>query len=364
MTLLIGEAAADAVRTEDGDITPKLLFKHFKRLGRFTIDFRTKHGQWKSLSRSCIEHMRPVTCPLVLISEIQRSGGSLLSQLFDGHPELHAHPHELKIGFPRKFNWPPIDIHDAPTRWLQILFENKVVSHLKTGYKKQKTVDETFLFLFLPTIQKSLFLHYTSQFDSVAPRDVFDAYMTSYFGAWLNNLNIIGEKKYVTGFAARLSMYAQNMIAFFDTYPDGRLISIIRDPSNWYPSAARHKPMIYGNIGESIQLWKINAAAMIDNKEEYGERVCLLRFEDVIQKTEEVMHYLADFLGIEFDPILLVPSFNKYPIKANTSFKSQPHGIIDGTLKRYKTLDPDVLRFIKHSTDDLYRKVLAHTISF
>ena len=45
-----------------------------------------------------LEHLVPVTDPLVLVSQIQRSGGTLLSQLFDGHPECHAHPHELKIG--------------------------------------------------------------------------------------------------------------------------------------------------------------------------------------------------------------------------------------------------------------------------
>ena len=56
-----------------------------------------------------LEHLPPVTAPLALISQIQRSGGSMLSQLFDGHPEVHAHPHELKIGYPKKFNWPEIN---------------------------------------------------------------------------------------------------------------------------------------------------------------------------------------------------------------------------------------------------------------
>ena len=32
------------------------------------------------------------------------------SQLFDGHPEVHAHPHELCIGKPNKWDWPPLDL--------------------------------------------------------------------------------------------------------------------------------------------------------------------------------------------------------------------------------------------------------------
>jgi hypothetical protein len=35
---------------------------------------------------SWLKHIQPVTVPLALISQIQRSGGSMLSQLFDGHP--------------------------------------------------------------------------------------------------------------------------------------------------------------------------------------------------------------------------------------------------------------------------------------
>ena len=49
----------------------------------------------------------------MLISQVQRSGGTLLSQLFDGHPEVHAHPHELYIGKPKKWDWPPLDLARA-----------------------------------------------------------------------------------------------------------------------------------------------------------------------------------------------------------------------------------------------------------
>ena len=97
---------------------------------------------------------------------------------------------------------------------------------------------------------------------------------------------------------------------------------------------------------------------MLRNKEKYGDRVCVLTFEDLICKTEAVMRYLAEFLKITFDDCLLIPSFNKYPIKANTSFKDQQHGIIESTLKRYKTLSQKELDIIEDMTTDLYGKVL------
>jgi hypothetical protein len=305
-----------------------------------------------------------VTSPLALISQIQRSGGTLLSQLFDGHSELHAHPHELKIGYPTKYTWPKLDLKDDPNRWLETLFEYSVLSHFKKGYKKEKKRDDAFLFLFLPSVQREIFLDYVGSIDALTLRDVFDGYMTSYFGAWLNDQNSSGFKKFITGFTARLSMNKDNMETFFEIYPDGKLISLIRDPKNWYPSAIRHKPRICRDIEEGIDLWRESAQAMIWNKQRYGDHVCIITFEDLITKTESVMRHLAELLEIQFEDILLEPTFNKYPIRANTSFEAEKNGIIESTLNRYKTLAREELDFIQSMSGELYEQVLSLAIRF
>jgi len=328
------------------------------------MEFRQSRIYLETLYQACLEHTRPVTSPLALISQIQRSGGTLLSQLFDGHPELHTHPHELKIGYPTKYTWPKLDMKDDPNRWLETLFEYSVLSHFKKGYKKEKKRDDAFLFLFLPSVQREIFLDYLGSLGSLTLRDVFDAYMTSYFGAWLNNQNSTGHKKFVTAFTAGLAMKKENMESFFGTYPDGRLISLIRDPKNWYPSAIRHKPRVCRGIRDGVDLWKKSAQAMLRNKDRYGDRVCILRFEDLISRTESVMRYLAEFLEIGFEDILLVPTFNKYPIRANTSFEAEQIGIIDSTLNRYKTLAQNELEFIEGTTKNLHQKLMSLVIRF
>jgi len=85
---------------------------------------------------------------LALISQIQRSGGSLLSQLFDGHPEIYAHPDELKIGFPEKYIWPKIDLNDTPENWFSILFEDSVLKHFRKGYNKGHKSEKHFRLFF------------------------------------------------------------------------------------------------------------------------------------------------------------------------------------------------------------------------
>jgi hypothetical protein len=362
--ITMGTSATESIIAEEGSVTLRRFLKHRKRTKRIDKEIEQYKTDLAQLPKFNLENVRPVTLPVALISQIQRSGGSLLSQLFDGHPEVHPHPHELMLGYKKKYVWPRLDLNEHPERWFRVLFENMVIKHTREGYKKGKEDKETFPFDFNPFLQKKIFLESVDSAQTLTLRTVFDAYMTSYFGAWLNNQNDTGKKKFITAFTPRLSFKQENMDFFFEVYPDGRLISLIRDPRNWYPSALRHGPKLYGDINQAILRWNENAQAMLRNKKLYDERIRLLKFEDLVADTEAVMRYLAKFIDIEFEDILVVPTFNKSPIKAHTSFKVENHGILEGTQSRYKTLTESELDIIEDMTADLYLRVLKEVVKF
>src|SRR3954451_12778543 len=91
--------------------------------------------EYELFCRARLAHLVGVREPLVLVSQIQRSGGTLLSQLFDGHPECHAHPHEVAIGFPKSQHWPVLDL-GAPDEWFEQLYEKYTQKHFRRGYQK------------------------------------------------------------------------------------------------------------------------------------------------------------------------------------------------------------------------------------
>jgi len=340
-------------------------FREKSRERRIQKALKLGKSQLTDICNICLKHISPVTLPLALISQVQRSGGTLLSQLFDGHPEVHAHPYELKIGYPKKYFWPQIDLNADPKKWFLLLFEDIILEHIQSGYSKSKRDKITYPFLFLPSLQHKIFDIYLKSIKEICLRDIFDAYMTSYFNAWLNNKNFSSHnKKYVLAFTARLSVSSENMEAFFGIYPEGRLISLVRDPKNWFPSAARHRPKRYSDLEKGINQWLESARASIRNKEKYGEKVCIIRFEDLITKTESVMRYLSSFLGIEFNDIMLRPTFNGSPIRANTSFELEKEKIVVSTLYRYKTLKPEDLDMIQTMTAKDYDLVLDKSVQF
>lgn len=363
---MMGPSMAHAIVDHYGKVSVKKYRRARRRQRTIRRELRRNSRLLEDIHQACWKTHTPITSPLALISQIQRSGGSLLSQLFDGHPQLHAHPHELKIGFPKKHIWPKLDMKDSPERWFEMLFEHDVITHFKSGYEKDQRDGRTFAFIFPLALQRKLFQGCLSGRVNKTVRDILDAYMTSYFVAWLNNVNIRGEKKYITAFTPRLSVRERSIRSFFETYPDGRLISLVRDPRNWYPSARGHETAKnkYGDISKAMDQWNESTDAMIRNKLEFAERVCLLRFEDLVGQTETVMRYLANFLEIDFDPILLTPTFNKNPIRANTSFRHEKGQIQASTLSRHQLLTAEETELIEKRSGDRYRQVLAGIVTF
>jgi hypothetical protein len=91
--------------------------------------------------------------------------------------------------------------------------------------------------------------------------------------------------------------------------------------------------------------------------------VCIILFEDLIRRAEAVMRYLSDFLGIEFDDILLTPTFNKTPVKPNTSFNLEKPGIMFSALERHKNLSREERKIVDELTEETYKEVRELAIS-
>jgi Sulfotransferase family len=320
--------------------------------------------EFATLCAQRIAHLVPVREPLVLVSQIQRSGGTLLSQLFDGHPECHAHPHELTIGHPKSRHWPRLDLK-RPGTWYEMLVERHPREHFLQGYRKpaeRPGSDEidVFHFLFPPRLQREIFESVVASGVTRA-RDVLDAYFTSYFNAWLDNHNLYTRpKKAVTAFAPRFVTKEASVAGLFGDYPDGFLISIVRDPCAWYASVRRQDDR-YADVDWAIGRWRQSAQAALDARERYGERVVVVTYESLVLETEPTMRRIADAIGISMAPILLEPTFNGQPIRANSSDPVRRYGVVSERATAYrKTLEQETIAQIEKQVGDLYEHVENH----
>jgi hypothetical protein len=297
--------------------------------------------------------------PLVLISQIQRSGGSMMSQLLDGHPELYAHPHEIMIGSPNKWDWPGFTLRESPEQWFEFLYEPRLDRLVAKGYTKggsnRFARDLVFPFRFSLATLRDNFLRYCAEGAPVrSQRQVLDAYFRAFFDAWEDH-RPTGRERFVAGFTPRVVMYPECAERYFADYPDGRLISIVRDPCSWYASTSRHNRE-HRDLRVAIDEWtlcmdSIARAAARDN-------VLVLIYEDILREPEASMRRVAEFIGIAFDPVLLTPTFLGEPILPNSSFDVERFGINPAMLDRRDALPEHVTRTLEETALPVYRELV------
>jgi len=343
------------------------LEQHLKDRPRTRMIRQVSHAKASHLEdilQICLQHISPVTAPLALVSQISYSGGSLLSRLLDGHSKLHAYPRAFAVDSPNKGSWPKIDIKGKPEEWLNILSKALAVAGIREGFEQYAEDNARFPFMYLPILQKQIFIKYLESVDPVNLRHIFDAHMTACFGAWLNYQNHGLDKKFVTAYAPGLTTRNEAINNFFEIYPDGGLISIIRDPEHWFVSASRLEPQIYGDVESALSHWKKSVRATMETRKRFGDRVCFIKFESLIDRTESVMRHLAEFFGISYEDILLEPTLNGIPIQPANSQKTDNS---DGKLQSFtesKTLDEGRRALIEKMTAADYQTALREVVAF
>ena len=355
---IISDLTADEKRRK----LPKYLIdKARTRMIRQVSNAKATH--LKDILQICIQHISPVTAPLALVSQISYSGGSLLSRLLDGHSKLHAYPRAFAVDAPNKGSWPKIDIKGKPEEWLNIIDKAIAVAGILVGFGQGEEDNARFPFMYLPILQKQIFIKYLESVEPLNTRQVFDAHMTACFGAWLNYQNHGLDKKFVTAYAPGLIMQNEAMNNFIEIYPDGKIISIIRDPEHWFVTASGLEPQIYGDAESALSHWKESVRAAIQTRKKFGDRVCLIKFEDLVTQTESVMQFLSEFLGIPYEDILLEPTFNGIPIQPVSGPITDNSNANRQSFIESKTFDDDRRVLIEKMTAADYQAALQEVVA-
>jgi Sulfotransferase family len=308
------------------------------------------------------ENLVIVDQPIVLISQIQRSGGTLLNKLFDSHPAVLSHPSELHVGHPTKADWPDLDPRAGPDAWLALLNETWIARRFEVGFGKRvlnRGGYPSLPFMIPPSFLEHLFRVVCIDRRPQAARQILDCYFTAFFNAWLDHQGLREEpKNWITAFTPRVA-WGESRRRFRADYPDGRLMMCLRDPRAWYASAVRQKGK-YTDLDEAVALWRRGAEEILAAKAEWGDAVFVLTYEDLVQEPEQVTKALAQWLEIEWLPILLRPTFNRLGTLPNSSYQLIGWGISKASLDHWRgVLSAETVATIEAQTMELDATVRA-----
>lgn len=292
--------------------------------------------------------------PLIMVSQIQRSGGTLMSQLLDGHPELRVFPGELHLAKP-KDSWPRLRMWLPPAILFRQLVDHRCIEYARIGYQKAILSDEKLPFDYDVGLHCAAFCKAMERTKPTTQRQVFDIYFSTFFGAWLNHRNH-GRPKFFCAFAADFAIPQATVAAFFADYPDGKLVSVLRDPASWTASALNKttSKRKFATAARAIAYWRRSAQALIRNKMARPDTVLIITFSDLIGRTSDTIRTVAGFLGIGFTDSLLVPTFNSEPVQSNSSFSAVKGFVDKSVLDRPPGITSDP------GDEALFQQALAH----
>ena len=297
-----------------------------------------------------------MTLPLLMVSQIQRSGGSLMAQLFDGHPQLSAHPFEIHIGHPKKWDWPSLNLNGRPSEWFDLLYEKKLDEFIAGGYKKPGSNPhahkEVFEFNFDKHQFKEGFEHRLRETPPSSARAILDVYFEEFFSAWAD-YTTTGNEKFVSGFTPRLFMMDPFLHRFDADYPDGVCLSVIRDPKSWYASSSRHSGS-YADRDRALGEWAQSTQTSLALQKQCPDRFKCFLFKDLIGDPVKTMEQICLFAGIDYQSSLTEPTFLGEPVFPNSSFEIDKKGINQDMLNRDASLRPEDLATIEKSVQPLY----------
>lgn len=239
----------------------------------------------------------------------RKSGTTMLMNLFDSHPGLYVYPSDIRLfyAYYPLYEEKEYSFNERKNRINRIIFqlfeEHKIISkYLDIGSFRKK---------FFERIESEDF-HTENIFNSLilAFQEISKPVLKQHKGT------VIKETS--------LEIYAKLL---FRWHTNAKFIHLIRDPRDNFAALKAGLQKRYREFGDDektilhslIERCKLGMMLADINQDIIGKnQYCIIRFEDLVTAPEKQLRYMCQFLGINFDESLLVPTIMGNPTRGNS----------------------------------------------
>ena len=256
--------------------------------------------------------MNSETNALVMLGAMYENGGNTTHRHLDGHPELAVYPFESQIGtrrssdqwsamFPAKYRWPSFELHSSPTEDFMAIIDEETKVRART-----------------PTVSK--FRDWPFELDDDARRDRFVeivtrgprtragnvlAFYQATFETWRDWAGS-GDERFWVGYSPVIVVDAATILTDLQ---DAHFVHVVRNPWSAYADTKR-RPVPLG-LTTYAQQWTINQYVAETTREQFPERMHIVRLEDLVDDPRRALGPLCSALGIDGSHEALAgPSWN------------------------------------------------------
>lgn len=255
----------------------------------------------------------------VMISAGFEHGGNVTHRHLDGHSKLLVYPFESQLGN-RNFNDFLASVERVQYRYPEFpegmtaieLYEQMIDEEMKTFLRKRSGSKFKDADLKLDEARRIAEFVKLLGDGPYRRRQVIEAFFRATFAAWENYYVAPADGMTYVGYSPAVGIDADRIVRDF---PNVRIMHIVRNPFSAYRDTKR-RPFPQP-LSKYLITWNIYHSTVEMYARMFPENVRIFRYEDLVADKGAFMHRVAEFIGVNFEPSMLYPSWNGVEIEAN-----------------------------------------------
>lgn len=248
---------------------------------------------------------------LLMIGAMYENGGNTTHRFLDGHPELYVYPFESQIGtkyvndmlssvFPLKYRWPVFPLDGTPRGDYKAIIDEEGKVRARTP---QVSKFRHMPFDMNDDERCEIYERYIRETGRSAAANV-SAFFRATFDAWKDYRRTGREKIYV-GYSPIITVDADKILS---ALPGAHVLHVVRNP--WSAFADTSKRPLPMSLENYLLGWTLNQYYALLFREQYPDRVHIVRIEDVMRDSKATLGKVCEKLGIETADSLAKISWN------------------------------------------------------
>lgn len=253
---------------------------------------------------------------LLMLGAMYENGGNTTHRFLDGHPGLNVYPFESQIGtrhvndalssmFPLKYRWPEFLLDaTAYQDYKAIIDEEGKVRSRTPNVSKFRHMP----FDFSDDERCEIYQDYIAESGRSRANNVA-AFFRATFDAWHDHAASGAGSVYV-GYSPIITVDAPKILT---DLPGATVLHVVRNP--WSAYADTKKRPVPMSLESYITAWNFNQYSALLARARFGDRIHIVRAEDVMADAHAALAPVLDSLGLPDHDALAAPSWNAAPLE-------------------------------------------------
>jgi Sulfotransferase family len=248
---------------------------------------------------------------LLMLGAMYENGGNTTHRFLDGHNQLFVYPFESQLGtklvndqissmFPLKYRWPEFNLDGTPEQDYKAIIDEEGKVRARTP-NVSKFRHEPFDFSDDERMER--YVAHVKETGRSRANNV-QAFFKATFEAWKDYKRSGDEEVYV-GYSPILVVDADKILT---DMPDAHFLHVVRNP--WSAYADTKKRPVPLSLKNYMLGWNLNQYFALLFKEQFPDRMHIVRTEDVMADSVKALGAICQKLGLETRDSLKTPTWN------------------------------------------------------